>query len=212
MKILEQILHILHIIYESLKNIGIALAKPLVIIRKSKIFLMRRLTLISSKNIDVANANPQKITVKSKLLLARKITLISFVIISASLVVFSETEVTTIQDGPYVNSQLPDGFYNKFLGNNITNSNNTDQIFIKNITQSPNSRICTNCNGAGFIEETYTAREWISCINCGGDGRIESIDSYMCPVCHGTGWQYKNVAKTREVNCPICKGNGYIPL
>lgn len=175
--ILEAILHGLHIIYEALKNIGIALAKSL------------------------------GITGKSKLLVARKIVLISFVIISASALIFSETEIISIHDGPYINPQLPAGFYTNSSDKEPSSSNKS----IENKIQVTNSKLCLNCSGKGEVEESYYVNEWIQCTACGGDGLVDN-NEFPCGVCMGKGGHYENRKYIIDVICSVCNGKGYIPV
>lgn len=173
-KLLETILHIFHTIYESLENIGIALAKQL-------------------------------ITGRSHLFLVQRIVFTSFVITSAAVVGFSETEVTTVQDGPYIHP----------LNNNTTMGNNSsfnNKTSFNNTTQ-PINNTCLNCNGTGTINEQYPIEEWVSCDRCSGIGHIQDPieqTNVSCSRCNGKGGWYEHKMEYRTTKCPVCDGKGYL--
>ena len=102
----------------------------------------------------------------------------------------------------------------------------------------PGTKLCSNCNGTGIINETFIVEENVTC-NCGavikavdtvemtvihqstvdtyqepydGDQATEKnpVDVY-CTICQGKGWYINPVTEYREVDCPICGGKGYLP-
>jgi hypothetical protein len=102
----------------------------------------------------------------------------------------------------------------------------------------PGNILCSNCNGTGFIVESYTELVNKTCDHSyqttglnfvamgyavdqgtgsseiptmNEDDSTKDTDKSVCPICHGLGWYMESTTKYRDVTCPVCGGKGYVP-
>jgi hypothetical protein len=174
-KILENISHALHLAYESIERIIIALAKKMGISRKSHGEQLKTGTKKATDYIRIRN-----------------MVFTTFIIVSVIVIGVNGVDMTSLQDNGTLSLQkqpIPLG------ATMCTNCNGTGQIIEEyNITVSVTCDNPNCVNGQikeGSDEFTY----WETCPTCGGDGITEKIvkkiRNHTCPVCKGKGYLSK---------------------
>ena len=84
-----------------------------------------------------------------------------------------------------------------------------DKCFGSGKTSVISKRICTECNGPGWVDVNGKAT---LCVTCKGEGNLIRTINKTCPACKGRGNIpcIVDVISTEKIECGLCSGTGKI--